>query len=294
MPTFDTPEHISMTVEVGVGDIRIVASDRTDTVVEVRPSSSAKKADVAAAQQTRVEYAGGRLVIKAPKGWRQYSFRGGGESIDVQVDLPTGSHVRGEAGVAAFHCSGRLGECYFKTGVGEIHLDQAGDSVELKSGAGDITVGRAVGPADVTSGSGTVQIGSIGGTAVIKNSNGDTWIGEVIGDLRANAANGKIVVDQAQAGVAAKTANGDIRLGDVARGVILAETAYGNVELGVREGVAAWLDLSTRFGNVHSELDPVKRPEAGEKGVEVRARTSLGDITVIHARTARAASPGQS
>src|SRR5437764_958604 len=38
MPTFDTPEPISVTVEFGVGDLRIVASDRTDTMVEVRPS----------------------------------------------------------------------------------------------------------------------------------------------------------------------------------------------------------------------------------------------------------------
>ena len=117
MPTFDTPEPISVTVELGVGDIRLVASERTDTVVEVRPSDDTKKAEVTAAQQTRVEYANGRLLIKAPKGWRQYSFRGGGESIDVQIDLPAGSHVRGAAGVAAFHCSGRLGECHLTTGV---------------------------------------------------------------------------------------------------------------------------------------------------------------------------------
>jgi hypothetical protein len=42
MPTFDTPEPISVTVEFGVGDLRIVASDRADTMVEVRPSDHAK------------------------------------------------------------------------------------------------------------------------------------------------------------------------------------------------------------------------------------------------------------
>ena len=87
MPTFDTPEPISVTVEFGVGDLRMVASDRTDTMVEVRPSDPAKKADVTAAEQTRVEFAGGRLLIKAPKSWRQLTWRGGGESIDVQVEL---------------------------------------------------------------------------------------------------------------------------------------------------------------------------------------------------------------
>ena len=53
MPTFDTPEPISVTVELGVGDLRIVASDRADTMVEVRPSDAAKKADVAAAALER-------------------------------------------------------------------------------------------------------------------------------------------------------------------------------------------------------------------------------------------------
>ena len=282
MPTFDTPEPISVTVELGVGDIRIVASDRTDTLVEVRPSDGAKKADVAAAEQTRVEYAGGRLLIKAPKGWRQYTFRGGGDSIDVQVDLPAGSHVRGDAGVAALRCSGRLGECRYRTGVGDIQLDQVGP-VQLKTGAGDISVDQAVGDAELTTGSGAVRIDSIGGTAVVKNSNGDTWIGQVTGDLRVNAANGEISVDQAHATVAAKTANGDVRLGEVAHGAVLAQTGFGKVEIGIRDGVAAWLDLDTRFGKVRNDLDAAERPEPDEDAVEVRARTAFGDITIHRA-----------
>ena len=75
MPVFDTPEPISVTVELGVGDLRIVTGDRADTVVEVRPSDPAKKGDVTAAEQTRVEYTGGRLLIKAPKSWRRYTPR---------------------------------------------------------------------------------------------------------------------------------------------------------------------------------------------------------------------------
>ena len=279
MPTFDTPEPISVTVELGVGDLQIVASDRTDTVVEVRPSDAANKADVTAAEQTRVEYASGRLLIKAPKSWRQLTWRGGGESIDVQVELPAGSHLRGETGVAALRCQGRLGECRYKTGIGDIQLDQAG-SVQLKTGGGDLTVDQAVGDAELTTGSGAVRIDRIDGAAVVKNSNGDTWIGEVSGDLRVNAANGRVSVDRAHATVAAKSANGEVRLGEVAHGVVLAQTGFGTVEIGIRDGVAAWLDLNTRFGNVHNHLDAAERPEPGEDAVEVRARTSFGDITI--------------
>jgi hypothetical protein len=279
MPTFDTPQPISVTVDLGVGDLRIVASDRTDTMVEVRPSDPAKKADMTAAEQTRVEYAGGRLLIKAPRNWRQYTFRGGGESVDVQVELPAGSQLQGETGVAALRCQGRLGECRYKTGVGDIQLDRAG-AVQLRTGVGDITVERAGGDAELTTGSGSLRLDGIDGTAVVKNSNGDTWIGRVTGDLRVNAANGRISVDQASGAVAAKSANGDVRLGEVAHGAVLAQTAFGKVEIGIRDGVAAWLDLNTRFGTVRNDLDTADRPAAGEEAVEVRARTSFGDITI--------------
>lgn len=281
MPTFDTPEPISVTVELVVGDIRIVAGERTDTAVEVRPSDDSKQSDVICAEQTRVEYAGGRLLVKAPRSWRQYTFRGGRESIDLQIELPAGSHVQGEATVAALHCAGRLGECRFKTGIGEIQLNQAGP-VQLNTGGGDIGVDRAVGHAEITTGSGAARIGEVDGTGVIKNSNGDIWIGEISGDLRVNAANGNISVDQAQAAVEAKTANGDVRLGEVTRGAVVAQTGFGKLEVGVRAGVAAWLDLNTRYGKVYNGLDAAEVPAPGDDVVEVRARTGYGDITIRH------------
>ena len=289
MPVFDTPEPISVTVELGVGNIRIVASDRTDTIVEMRPSNEAKKSDVAAAEQTRVEYADGRLLIKGPKNWRQFSLRGGRESIDVQIDLPAGSHVRGSSGVAGFHSTGRLGEVHVATGMGDIHVDQGGDPVELKTGYGDITVGTVGGHASAKTGSGAVRMSSIHGTAAVKNANGDTWIGEVTAELSVRGANGKIVVDKAHSTVGAKTANGDVRLGEVAHGAVRAETAFGKVDVGISEGVTAWLDLNTRFGRVQNELDATERPDAGKDTVEVRAHSSFGDITIRRAPSMQAA-----
>jgi hypothetical protein len=70
------------------------------------------------------------------------------------------------------------------------------------------------------------------------------------------------------------------RFGGVALGQILAETGFGKVEIGVLDGVAAWLDLDTRFGRVQSDLDRTERPAPGEDAVEVRARTAFGDLTV--------------
>lgn len=292
MPAFDTPEPISVDLEIGRGDVRIMASDRTDTIVDVRPSDPARKDDVTIAEQTRVEYAGGRLLIKAPRGWKQWLPWRGGESIAVQIELPAGSDVRGEAVLAAVHCTGHLGECRYKTSLGDIQVDQAGP-VHLRTGGGDIIVERAIDRTDVSIGFGAVRINSIDGTAVVKNPNGDTWIGEVTGDLRVNTANGTISVAKADATVAVKTANGDVCLGEVIRGTVLVQSGRGRIEVGVRDGVAAWLDLDTRYGEVHSEFEPTRGPEPGEDTVEIRARTSYGDIT-IHRLFATGISQGES
>jgi DUF4097 and DUF4098 domain-containing protein YvlB len=279
MPTFETQEPISLSVELGVGDIRIDATDRTDTIVEVRPSDPTSKADVAAAEQTRVDFANGHLVVSGPTGWRRWMPHRGGESIDVSIALPTGSAVRAEVGVASARCSGRLGDCRFKAGVGDITLEEAG-ALELKTGVGDITVEGIVGRTEVVTGSGAIRIGRIDGAAVAKNSNGDTWIGEVTGEARVSAGNGAIAIEVAHEGVVAKSANGDVRLGDVARGAAVAQSAFGTVEVGIRDGVAAWLDLHTRFGHVQNDLEAAGSPGSGEDTVEVHASTSYGDIAI--------------
>jgi DUF4097 and DUF4098 domain-containing protein YvlB len=278
MPAFATPEPISVTIELGMGDARIIASDRTDTVIEVRPRDDSKASDVRAAEQTRVEYSSGRLLVKTT----QRSFFGRGSSVDVTIELPTGSHVQGDSGMGEFGCEGHLGVCQFKTGMGNIRLDHTGE-LHLKTGMGNIAVDRASGDADVTTGSGDVRIGQIEGAAVIKNSNGDTAVGEVTGDLRVKSANGRISIDRAHASVIAKTANGNVRIGEVMRGAIVLETAAGELEVGIREGTAAWLDLSSQYGRVRSSLDESASPEQSEATVEIRARTSYGDILIDRA-----------
>jgi hypothetical protein len=279
MPTFDTPEPISVTVEIGIGDIRIAAGDRSDTVVEVRASDAGRKGDVELAAQTRVELSGGRLLVRAPRGWRYYSPWGGRESIDVEIALPAGSHVQAHAGVAAVNATGRLGQCRVKTSVGEIRVERAA-AVRLDTSGGDVSVDRVEGRAEVSTATGAVRIGALEGGGTIRNSNGATRVGLAGADLRVKAGNGEIVVDRALASVDARSANGDVRLDEVASGVIVAQTASGRVEIGVHDGVAAYLDLDTKFGAVRNDLDDAGRPEPDARTVEVHARTSFGDVVV--------------
>ena len=281
MPTFDTREPITAVLALVMGDVRISAGERTTTSVAVTPSDGANDDDVKAAQLTVVEYGDGRLLVKAPKLGSLLS-RGGPGSVDVAVELPAGSDVIGAAASADFHGDGRLGDCRIKLGLGAVRLDEVG-KLSVKCGAGDITVNHAGRHAEVTAGSGDIRVERAGDSAAIKASNGDTWVGVAGGDLRVRTANGSIAVGSAHASVVAKSANGDIRLGDVGGGSVEVETHAGDLEVGIREGTAAWLDLNATAGRVHNELDATERPEGSDQTVEVRARTSIGDVVIRRA-----------
>jgi Putative adhesin len=278
MTSFQTPEPITAVIDVVAGDVRITAGDRTDTVVEVQPSDASDKQDVKAAELTRVDYTDGQLVVKAPK-LRSWLPRSDGGSIDVTVELPAGSHLHASGQLADFGATGRLGHCRVKSGIGRVELDEVG-TLSVKTGIGDVGAARVAGHADVATGSGDVRLGDLEATAVVKNSNGDTWIGHAAGDLRVSAANGSVAVDRADATMVAKSSNGDVRLGEATRGSVVLETRLGDVEVGIPEGTAAWLDVRAGAGRVHNALEAADTPGPAAEKVEVRARTTAGNVVI--------------
>jgi putative adhesin len=278
MPAFETSGPISATIDVVVGDVRITAGDGAAAVIDVRPSDASSDEDVKAAERTRVEFADEHLLVKAPK-LRNFLPRSHGGSIDVTIELPAGSKVRGAGQMTDFASTGRLGDSHIRTGMGTVQLDEV-SATNVKTGIGDITVERATGHAELISGSGDVRAGELGATAVIKNSNGDTWVGSVAGDLRVQAANGSIAVDHAGASVVAKSSNGDVRLGSVARGSVVLETSLGDLEVGIPDGVPAYLDARAVAGRVQNSLEPGSAPDASADSVEVRARTTAGNVVI--------------
>ena len=278
MNTFETPQSITATIDVVLGDVQITASDRHDTVVDVQPSDASAKQDVKAAELTRVEFDGRQLLVKAPR-LRSWLPRGDGGSVAVTVELPAGSHVRATGQMADLRADGPLGECRFKTGMGGVELDRA-ETLTVKTGIGDVTADRVTGHADVTSGSGDIRLRALDSSAVVKNSNGDTWVGEAGGDLRVSAANGRISVDVARASVVAKSSNGDVRLGEAVRGSVVLETRLGDLEVGIPEGTAAWLDVRSTAGRVHNALEAADAPGPSTETVEVRGRTTAGNVVI--------------
>jgi DUF4097 and DUF4098 domain-containing protein YvlB len=287
MPAFETPEPILATVEVTAGDLRIAARERADTVVEVRPSDPSHEPDVRAAEQTRVEMTSDGLLVKGPKQRGLPRSLVGAPfgkpgSVDVTIDLPAGSRLRVDAGLATLRCTGRLAGCQAKTGAGPIDLESTGPA-DLSTGAGDISVGVVSGSAEITTGTGRVRVTEIDGPAVVRNANGETQIGAVTGNLQVRASNGAISINRADGDVTAKTANGTLRVGRVARGMTSLKTSMGEIEVGIAAGTAALVDAQTRFGRVRNSLAATDRPEPADETAEVHAQTSYGDIIIRRA-----------
>jgi Putative adhesin len=280
MPTFDTPEPIVATVDIAAGRVMLRASDRHDTVVEVTPTDPSDDADVRAARQTIVECSRGKLVVKGPKK-RKLTLFGRGPAIDVRVDLPGGSTVNVDAW-AEVSAEGRLGDTRLTTAIGPLRLDVTGPA-QLRTAAGEISVTRIDGNADVGTSAGDIRIGAVHGDASVKTSSGNLTLGDVSGDLRLRSSNGNIAVDRAGAEVRAKTARGSVRIGEVVRGPVDMHTAFGDLELGVREGPAVWLDVSANAGSVRSELETTDRPGPSEETLEIRGRTGFGNIVIRRA-----------
>ncbi|MEA2340327.1 MAG: hypothetical protein QOG11_404, partial [Solirubrobacteraceae bacterium] len=75
----------------------------------------------------------------------------------------------------------------------------------------------------------------------------------------------------------------DGRLGEVVRGAVRLVTAAGELEVGIRQGTAALLDVRSRFGSIRSSLSAADAPAPSDTTVDVHARTSYGDIVIRRA-----------
>ncbi|AQA10997.1 MULTISPECIES: DUF4097 family beta strand repeat-containing protein [Streptomyces] len=279
MPSFDTPAPISVTARVEAGSIQFTAGDRLDTVVEVRPRDPKKDLDVRTADQTEVGYAGGALTVRTPKS----NLFGRTGTVDVTVELPTGSNVDLTGAWTQVLGEGRLGEVRVKTSSGDARLDTTGP-LKLTASHGSITVDRVEGAAEITTSSGSLRVGFADGPAVLKNSHGTTTVGAATGELRVSGANGDIDIQRAEDSVTATTAHGTLRVAEVARGTVQLETSYGAIEVGIRQSTAAWLDVSSGSGQVRNTLTASDAPEETEETVKVRARTRFGNIDIRRAK----------
>jgi DUF4097 and DUF4098 domain-containing protein YvlB len=281
MPTYTTPTPIDLAIKLQVGGLEVIAGDRADTVVTVSPTNPAKAVDRRGAEETKVDFDGRRLTITSPR--PRLSWFGPTESVDVTVELPTGSRLTAEIAAGALRTAGRLGATRIKASTGSVDVETTGD-LWLRASHGNATLGTAEGGIEITADHGQIRVGTVTGDAILKASHGTIFVGESGGDLDAKLSYGDLEITTALASVSAKTAYGSIQLREVSSGSIQVESGYGQVTIGVRPGVPAWLDLSSKDGRVRNQLEGDRAPDASEQTVSVRARTQYGDITIQRAR----------
>lgn len=160
MSTFSTPAPVSAAVDIIFGNITVRASDRTDTVVQVRPVDAAWDLDVKAAEQVVVEYTDGKLQVRHPKLRSIFSKRYG--AVEVVIALPAGSDLQGYTAKGDYVVEGRIGACELKTANGDIQVAVATGNLRAKSATGNITVGEAAAEVHVRTASGNIQVGTSG------------------------------------------------------------------------------------------------------------------------------------
>ncbi|MEU9019428.1 DUF4097 family beta strand repeat-containing protein [Actinomadura sp. NPDC048394] len=178
MNTFATPAPITAAFDVPAGRVQVIAADRADTVVDVRPANPAKGRDVKAAEQATVEFADGTLKVRAATGNR---YLGSSGAIEVTVQLPAGSRVEGTAAATEFRGVGRLGEVAFDGAYRHIKIDEAA-AVRLTATDGDVEVGHLNGPADISTQRGDIRITqAAGGRVELRTRSGDVSVGAAPG-----------------------------------------------------------------------------------------------------------------
>ncbi|MBF6332811.1 DUF4097 family beta strand repeat-containing protein [Nocardia transvalensis] len=278
MHAFDTPGPIGVTVAVSGAEVRLAASDRADTVVRIEPVNKANGTDVKVAEQTRVDFSAGRLSVHTPS----VGSVNGGSSAIITIELPTDSGLVAKLAHAQVRSDGPLGSCEVHMESGLVRLDRIG-TLEAHISDGDLEVGQITGPADIDGAAGSVRIGEVAGIVRFRSSEGGIWIGDASDDLDLATAQGGIELGRADGNVIAKTVNGAIRVGRLTRGQAGLMNSAGNIEIGVSEGTAAWVDANSTKGSVHSTLAPQENPDEFDNTVEINARTRTGDILIRRA-----------
>jgi DUF4097 and DUF4098 domain-containing protein YvlB len=270
MSTFNTPEPISARVEAAAGSVRFVATDRDDTVVQVRAHDESRAADVRTAEQTRVHCRNGQLTVL---GGRSFTVLPIG-TIDIDIALPSRSRLQVSVASGDVRAEGEFADSQIKSARGNVDVDTVQGNLK----------------ASIASGSITVQ--AVAGKVWVSTASGSATIGEIDGELKFKAASGDLSVERLCGRVSAQTASGSVTITTAVRGAISTKTSSGEVDVGVVEGTAARLDLTTASGAVSNTLKAADGPVEGDDTLLIHARTASGDIDIHRAVPTHSAANG--
>lgn len=213
-----------------------------------------------AVRQTRIDFTGGRLVVRAPKDMHLRNV-----AIAVSVQAPAGSHVAAKSGSGDVMVSGAAGRLELTTGSGRISTDQSSAAAKVDTGSGVVRLGPMAAGVRVKTGSGDVEVSAIGGTSTVVTGSGDVWLGAVSSD------------------VLVRTGSGNLTIANATAGQFELHTGSGAIRIGVKEGNRAEIDLSSGSGEARSDLDLTTTPPESAPPLKIRGRTGSGSALVTTA-----------
>jgi DUF4097 and DUF4098 domain-containing protein YvlB len=255
-------------IEIGSGLVEIVPGDGDKTQVSLDVDSGDE-------QDVVFVVANGELIVEGPKNIRR------GPEIRVRIQTPAELSTRIKTGSGDISARAALGESRLSTGSGDIRLDRVEGALAANTGSGDVRVQHAAGTVRASTGSGSIDITDAGGAAALSTGSGDVRIGDAFGPTTVKVGSGDITIERIRDHSVATSGSGDVRV-EIADGPsVRAETARGDVQIGVPDGVPTYLDLKTVTGQIRCDLEPGERPAEGERSLMLRARTVSGDITVV-------------
>jgi DUF4097 and DUF4098 domain-containing protein YvlB len=272
----DTPGATTIAVRSGGGHVTVTAQDTQSTTVELTPLNAAGEDAVAGA---RVEQQrNGAVVVDIPR--HPAGLFRPRASVGIAITCPTGSVLEVKAESADVRATGTYAEAVLTTGSGDVLVDDVSGSAKLKSGSGTVSAGRIGQALVVATGSGDVNVDASAKTANVSVGSGDIRIGEVSGEAVTKTGSGDIEVGRLGGTLMTKSGSGNLVVRRATSGAVKANGASGSITIGVDEGTAAWLDVSTLTGRVSQELEESGAPSEGQQRIEITAHTVSGDLRV--------------
>ncbi|MGW0411019.1 DUF4097 family beta strand repeat-containing protein [Streptomyces collinus] len=179
MQRFATTAPVVAVLDIPAGRVQLIAADRDDTTVEVRPADATRNRDLKAAKEVEVGYHDGVLRIGTPEA--KHRLLGHSGSVEITVQLPAGSRVQAKAADTDLRGVGRLGEVTLEAAQATVKLDEAG-SADLTLQAGPVTIGRLTGSAEISTLKGDLHIAeAVRGTLTLRTEYGQITVGAARG-----------------------------------------------------------------------------------------------------------------
>lgn len=256
-------------IDIGSGLVEIVPADSEQTHATLEVSNGT-------AEDVTFKVSGGELIVGLV---RQYDRHG--PEVRVRIATPATLDARIKTGSGDISSRMPLGEARLSTGSGDIRLERVEGVLAAGTGSGDIRVEHAAAAVRATTGSGSIDITEAAEAVALSTGSGDVRIGDAGGPATVKVGSGDITIERIRDHSVATSGSGDVRV-ELADGPsVRAETARGDVQIGVPDGVPTYLDLKTVTGQIRCELEPGDKPAEGQPSLMLRARTVSGDITVL-------------